>query len=307
MAQAPATSKTRRRLLEWGAGTLGSNWLLTRRKLHPAEKAALKLRMLGRLPGKPKEPHFAILIPLVGPGDVGDWDAVTRRLTRTVESFKRQEYRRWTAFVCCQERPPLPWSSHLRYTPFRDAVEGNDKWAKLRTLAKAMTELRDDDPQGFAMSFDADDLLADGQLANMAQRKTSGGHLVTQGYVADIGEDRIALARPQSVSQPGQKAFWKLCGSSAAFRYDLRHGMKTELAFLAAALSHEHRMFPHLAALSGRPLRPLDDPAVLYLLNHGENFGARRGRTEFKQRFANRFEITDPDQLDEIRTKFPPF
>ncbi len=307
MAQAPATSKTRRRLLEWGAGTLGSNWLLTRRKLHPSEQAALRLRMLGRLPRKLKDPHFAILIPLVGPGDVGDWDAVTQRLTRTIESFKRQDYRRWTAFVCCQERPSLPWSSRLRYVPFRDKIEGNDKWAKLRTLAKGMSELRDDEPQGFVMSFDADDLLADGQLTAMATRKTPGGHLVSQGYVADIGADRIALARPQSLSEPGQKAFWKLCGSSAAFRYDLKHGMKTELAFLAAALSHEHRMFPHLAALSGRPLKPLEDPAVLYLLNHGENFGARRGRTEFKQRFASRFEIRDPAQLAAVKAAFPPF
>lgn len=60
---------------------------------------------------------------------------------------------------------------------------------------------------------------------------------------------------------------------------------------------HEHRMFPYLARLAGRPLTALQAPRVLYLLNHGENFGARRGRVSFKTRFVQRFRVTDDAEI----------
>jgi hypothetical protein len=44
---------------------------------------------------------------------------------------------------------------------------------------------------------------------------------------------------------------------------------------------------------------------VLYVLNHGENFGARRGRVSFKTRFVERFRIEDPDLLAAIADGFP--
>ncbi|MFQ6550060.1 hypothetical protein AADZ90_019105 [Aestuariibius sp. 2305UL40-4] len=307
MTQVPATPKLRRFLLRQATGGLGAEWALRRIRLTASERAAIRLRRLGRLPKPPKNPPFTFLIPLVGPKDVTDWDGVTQRLARTVESLKRQDYTNWTAYICCQERPSIPWSARVRYLPFREEVDGNDKWAKLRRLTQALLEQRDDAPDGYAMSFDADDLLADGQLSLMAKQRKRGGYLVTRGYVADIGAGRVALAEPQSLGNPGQKAFWKLCGSCTAFRYDLKNGPEQEIDFLAQTLSHEHRMFPYLADLSGRPLTPLEDPAVMYLLNHGDNFGARRGRTSFKSRFAQRFEVRDEEQLAEIRARFPAF
>ena len=74
-----------------------------------------------------------LLVPLVGPHHVGDWQAVTGRLARTVESLRRQEGA-WRAVICCQERPPLPDDPRLIWLPFTDPMPGNDKWRKLAAL-----------------------------------------------------------------------------------------------------------------------------------------------------------------------------
>jgi hypothetical protein len=113
----------------------------------------------------------------------------------------------------------------------------------------------------------------------------------------------IALADAPSPLQPLRKPFWKLCGSCAALRCD--PASPETVAFLRAMTAHEHRMFPHLAALAARRLAPLSRPAVLYILNHGENFGARRGRVGFKTRFVQCFRISDPANLAGIARDFP--
>jgi hypothetical protein len=100
-----------------------------------------------------------------------------------------------------------------------------------------------------------------------------------------------------------RKPFWKLCGSCCAVRFDPEQA--GALPFLREMTQHEHRMFPYLAKLAGRRLTPLPRPSVLYVLNHGENFGARRGRVSFKARFVERFRITDPADLAEISDAFP--
>ncbi len=141
------------------------------------------------------------------------------------------------------------------------------------------------------MSFDADDILRQGAVAEMLGRQAPGGYLVETGYVLDHATGQMALAGPRDLSTPMRKPFWKLCGSCVALRHD--PDLPESVAFLRAMTSHEHRMFPYLAALAGRRLEPFEDPKVLYVLNHGENFGARRGRTSFKTRFVERFALSE--------------
>ena len=93
-----------------------------------------------------------------------------------------------------------------------------------------------------------------------------------------------------------------LCGSCAALYHDPKEPAST--AFLAEMTQHEHRMFPYLARLAGQPLVPLSRPSVLYMLNHGENFGARRGRVGYKTRFVQKYRITDAATLAAIRSDF---
>ena len=299
MAQVPATPKARRwqRLLE--ARAFGPERLLAQEDLQQSERAALKLRLARAEAPRRNAERVVFLIPLVSRAHVGDWNAVTARLTRTLASFQAQSDPRWEAVICCQDPPPLPDDSRIRHLPFEDSEPGNDKWRKLAALARALAEGAG--PAAYAMSFDADDLLHPSAVGWML-RGQGPGWLVETGYVRDVAARRIALARPPSLVAPRQRAFWKLCGSCAALPHD--PNLPESAAFLGAMWQHEHRMFPYLAALAGAPLQPLPEPAVLYELNHGENFGARRGRVSFKTRFVERFEIEDRATLGSVARHF---
>jgi hypothetical protein len=263
-----------------------------------SERAALALRALGVQQKTAQQVTF--LVPMVGPDQVGDWDAVAARLRTTLEQFIAQDCANWRAAICCQAPPDLPDDPRITYLPFTDPTPGNDKWRKLRVLCEALPELVK--TPGYAMSFDADDLLRQGTVREMLERQIPGGYLVQSGYVMDVSTGDIGLADTRSLSAPMRKPFWKLCGSCAALYHDPFESAST--AFLAEMTQHEHRMFPYLAALAGQPLTPLSRPSVLYMLNHGENFGARRGRVGYKTRFVKRYRIDDPDTLDGIRKDF---
>lgn len=301
MAQVPATPKMRRFSLLTAAHLFGPALLLKNSDLQASERAALTLRSL-KPAFAPENPTSIFLIPLVGPHHVGDWDAVCQRLTATLNSFIAQTDPNWRVLICGQSSPNLPDDPRITFVPFTTPVEGNDKWLKLRQLAETLPTLGI--AQGYAMSFDADDLAHPTLVQEMHDRRAAGGYLMTQGYVFDVGNNHIALAAPASPAQPLRKPFWKLCGSCAALAFDFTAEPQAETARIAESTQHEHRMFPYLAKLAGRPLTPLNGPKALYLLNHGENFGARRGRISFKQRFAKRFEVTNPETLAQIRQDF---
>ncbi|MCC1494571.1 hypothetical protein [Cognatishimia sp. F0-27] len=298
MAQEPATPKGRRVLLRAAAAVSGS--LATRLPMADSERAALALRQALPARRRPAE-DVRFLIPLVGPHHVSDWSAVTQRLNATVQSFLDQDDPRWQAVICCQTRPAgLPDDPRITHLPFDDPTSGNDKWRKLAALCAHLPTLSD--RPGYAMSFDADDLLRKGTVARMLS-SPERGWLARSGYVMDHATGDVALADSPTPSLPLRKPFWKLCGSCAALWYDPTLPEATD--FLTAMTAHEHRMFPHLAALAGLPLTPLPRPSVLYVLNHGDNFGARRGRVGFKTRFVQRFRVTDPAALRTIKADFP--
>jgi len=267
--------------------------------LAASERAAVSLRTADT-PRKTAE-HVMFLIPLVGAHHVGDWQAVTARLRTTLDSFTAQDNPNWRAVVCCQNQPDLPDDPRISYLPFDDPAPGNDKWRKLRVLAEALSRLAD--RPGYVMSFDADDLLGQGTVTEMLARQAAGGYLVRSGLVMDAATGDIARADRPGLTTPLRKPFWKLCGSCAALYHDPANPASTR--FIAEMTQHEHRMFPYLATLAGQRLDPLHRPSVLYMLNHGENFGARRGRVGYKTRFVQRYRITDPDRLRTIRQEFP--
>lgn len=297
MAQVPAVSKAHRcqTLL---AARLGLN---PGKALIASERAALALRAAKQKLSRPDMEEVRFLIPLVGPSQVGDWETVTRRLATTLDGFLRQTDARWTATICCQTRPPLPEDPRIQYLPFDDPTPGNDKWRKLAQLCDDLGT-RAGRP-AYIMSFDADDLLHRGAVEHMLKTAFSDGYLVQDGYVMDLARGTVARATQRSLKQPLQKPFWKLCGSCIALPHDPELPQST--AFLRAMMQHEHRMFPYLATLAGyRPLA-LKPASVLYVLNHGENFGARRGRVGFKTRFVERFKITDSRETARIKQDFP--
>lgn len=301
MAQAPATPKTRRARLLLQAALQGPDAALRVSGLAPSEQAALALRKARTGRTVPKARAVTFLIPLVGPHHVNDWQAVEARLAQTLASFSEQDNPNWRAVICCQEQPGLPKDTRLSWLPFDDPEPGNDKWRKLAALCDHLARTAQD--PGYVMSFDADDLLRQGSVAEMLSRQATGGYLVQSGLVRDHTTGAVALADRPSLDQPLRKPFWKLCGSCAALHHD--PALPESAAFMRAMTQHEHRMFPYLARLAGQRLTPFRTPAVLYIVNHGENFGARRGRVGFKTRFVERFRITDDAILDRISRDFP--
>ncbi|SIS71891.1 hypothetical protein SAMN05421759_102609 [Roseivivax lentus] len=299
MAQVPATPKPRRWAHLLRAALLGSDRASARADLQRSETAALALRAARRGPG-PAAEKVVFLMPLVSPDHVGDWEAVTARLARTLESFRAQDNPNWEAVICCQAAPPLPQDARIRHLPFDDPAPGNDKWRKLAALCDDLAAR--DGPPAYVMSFDADDLLRQGVVAEMLVGG-GDGWLVERGFVRDVATGQVALAAPASLSAPRQRAFWKLCGSCMAVRHDPT--LPESAAFLREMTQHEHRMFPYLARLAGLRLRALPRPSVMYELNHGENFGARRGRVSFKTRFVERFRVTNAQVLEEVAREFP--
>ncbi len=271
-------------------------------RLHPAPSELAALAARKRPLQSPESPQVVFLLPLVGQHHVTDWDGVSARLVRTLESFLRQSSPTWRAVICGQTKPErLPADDRIQWLPFPEKVDGNDKWRKLAALSAALPECGIS--QGYAMPFDADDLLAPHVVEEMLQTRATGGYLVERGYVHDASTGGWAETHPQSLVAPGQKAFWKLCGSCAAFAFDLSRSSE-DAAFIGAITAHEHRMFPYLARLAGRPLSALSPGAALYILNHGDNFGARRGRTSFKTRYVARFALNDPHREAELAATF---
>ena len=301
MAQVPATPKMKRRALR--LATAVSPTLAEKLSPEASERAALALRVATTGRQRPRAEQVVFLIPLVGPHHVGDWEAVIARLAQTLESFRRQQGA-WQAVICCQERPPLPAAlaadARISWLPFDDPTPGNDKWRKLAALCDQLGKIVT--KASYAMSFDADDLLRDGTVAEMLERQEAG-YLVDEGYVMDHATGDVALAGPPTAALPLRKPFWKLCGSCLALHHD--PALPQSADFLREMTQHEHRMFPYLATLAGRTPVPFRKPAVLYVLNHGENFGARRGRVGFKTRFVQRFRIADATEVSQVAEAFP--
>ncbi|MBM7068174.1 hypothetical protein [Actibacterium sp. 188UL27-1] len=300
MAQAPATPKFQRVVKSLIAAGLGPGQVAKWSTLAASETAALHRRAVPL--ARPRTPVLVCLIPLVGRHQIANWSAVQSRLSQTIASLRAQTNPNWRAVICGQDRPDLSFDDQVTFLPFTETVEGNDKWNKLAALAAHLPTLGL--IHGYAMPFDADDLLACDTVAEMTNRRSTTGYLIEKGYVLDASTGDIAETAPQSITQPGQKAFWKLCGSCAAFRFDFSEN-QGDAAFIGAVTAHEHRMFPYLARLANRPLETLRKPAVLYIINHGQNFGARRGRTSFKTRYVQRFKTTDQKMQQGLAARFP--
>lgn len=301
MSQVPAAPKLKRAALAAASRLFGPRLSRHGESLLLSERAALDLAIAQSGRPRPRADTVTFLIPLVSPDHVSDWDSVVRRLGQTLQSLRDQDNPNWRAVVCCQTEPPLPRDSRITHLPFDDPTPGNDKWRKLAALCEHLPAVAT--TPGYVMSFDADDLLRQGTVAEMLDRQAPGGYLVRAGYVMDAATGAIALADAPSLRAPLRKPFWKLCGSCAALFHD--PALPESRSFLRAMTQHEHRMFPYLASLARQRLTPLARPSVLYVLNHGENFGARRGRVGFKTRFVQRYRITDPAQLKGISRDFP--
>ena len=238
-------------------------------------------------------------VPLVGKHQVSDWDVVNTALARTINSLIAQTDNRWRVVICGQDRPDaVDLDARVNFIPFPDRPDSHDKVPKLDMLT---VHCLTDATPGFLMPLDGDDLLSRHLVADILAHPTQGA-LVSGGYIRDCATGQVAPTRQRSLSQIGQKPFWKFCGSCMA----LPVGQDTvhEIAFFKGLTQHEHRLYPYLANLAGISLRHMEKPMALYQINHGQNFEARRGRGGFKTRFVAKYAVSDPEQLRQIAHDF---
>lgn len=267
--------------------------------LSAAERAALALRACKKT--STGNPVTTFAIPLVGTHQVSDWSVIEQTLARALNALIAQSDPNWRAVICSQTRPEAvsldPRISHL---PFEATIEGHDKVPKLQAAAQHC--LSNAPIAGFFMPLDGDDLLHRDFVADL-HATPELGLLVCGGYIVNAGTGRVGITQTRSLAALGQKPFWKFCGSCMAL--PVGAAPKEETDFFTALAVHEHRLYPYLAELAGHTLTYCEAPRALYVINHGENFETRRGRGGFKQRFVERFAVTDKAQLTQISQDFP--
>ncbi len=299
MQQTPATPKTRRwcNLVLARLGILQADLSVD---LKASEHFALLLRQKKRSRTSTAS-QVVFLLPLVRRAQVSDWSIVESNLSKTLKCLLKQTNPNWVAIIYSQDKPNMPDDRRIHFLQYETSITGNDKWAKLAELINYFPKVAK--PSGYVMTFDADDLAHRDLVHTFLTIQHPNGYLIDHGIVHDISAGTFGQAGSPTLDQPLRKPFWKLCGSCATFRYDPNEH-KLMQDFLRATFQHEHRMFPYLASLAGRPLHSLKDNLVIYEFNHGENFGLRRNRGNYKSRFVERYRIKDTSVLKELPNNF---
>lgn len=253
-------------------------------------------------------------IPLISRATAADWDLVTRLLSATLASVFNSTDDRFRVIVACHEVPEIP-------VAFRDRVQflqletpppapgggrpGRFERRRDRTLKRMRIaqHVRRCDP-GYLMFLDADDLVDDELVRHVHERAADNGYIVKRGYRFDATTNRLWLVTD----------FDRVCGSCAIFRFtadDLPKDDADNDCYYRRF--KEHRSWETTAASYGRPLEPIEYPAVVYVRTSGASTfrrsrlhilsskGIRRilrrkrqqlfGRVEVSRELARRFQL----------------
>lgn len=300
MQQAKDPSKTHR-LATLLRAQLGLSHLLQSKTIITAERAALELRSRPLEKTKTTAEKVVFLLPFVRRNHVSDWAKVTHNLNCTLNSFRAQTNPNWHAVICGQDTPNFKPDERIQFIHFEKPIQGHDKWGKLSVLLDHFLEQTHRD--SYIMTFDADDLAHRNLVSYYLEQQAPHGYVMDHGVIHDIARNRFGQAGHRSLEFPLRKPFWKLCGSCVAFRCRPQEAPHI-IPFLKRLTQHEHRMFPYLANLANRPLRPVLENLIMYEFNHGENFDHRLNQGKFKERFVKRFQIRGASQLDKIHSGF---
>jgi len=226
------------------------------------------------------------VIPLVARARARDWARVTAHLSATLAALDRQTSDAWTATICGQDRPEgIAFDgARLRFLPFpiRAPRKGSDKPRKQRFLIRDAAAGRPVD--GYIFFLDADDILHPGLVAHIAGDNNGHGYTIPRGYVVDLAARRIAPAFPPEETGRDTLPLHRLCGSSAALRFDLRAGRHHAVPAFERG---PHGETAERVRRFGLNLAPVPFPAVLYVVNHGDNLQIRRGKGHTKTAYLD--------------------
>jgi len=267
--------------------------------MHPKLLLAGAYRTLFLRPPAPRpDPLILWLIPMVGRANAGDWERACEVLAGTLASIEAVRYGNWKVLLCSQDRPEgfVDGPRHeFVQAPPQDMSKGiSDQNIKARLLAEHAARTC----KGFTYvsHLDADDLIHPDLPGWIAADNNGSGYIVEKGYMLDFASGRLA----RMGTEPGESVFWKHCGSCGYFAVDF--GRQRFPAFHLRLIGKGHKNYTGRSAKLGRPLTPVPFPAMIYLVNHGENVQSRRGHD--KMVYLARCEVTDEAEAAEIYAEF---
>lgn len=244
-------------------------------------------------------PLIVVMIPLVGKARAQDWQRVCDIREGTLASLRAQSYQNFEVILCSQDRPgnfPDQDGYHfLPAPPHTGAANISDQRVKARLMAEYAA--RRFDRFSYVMHLDADDLLHPDLFRYVAEDNNGRGYLIEQGYMVDAPSGRIA---PMGRAIGGEHDLWEHCGSCAFFAVDW--GKQAFPVFYMRMLGKGHMNYAKRSERLGYPLAPVPFPAVLYMVNHGDNMQLRKGHD--KLLYLTHLEITDPERIAAIRKDF---
>ncbi|AJE46415.1 glycosyltransferase family A protein [Celeribacter indicus] len=247
----------------------------------------------------PEDPLILVMIPLLPKARAEDWGRVCAILEDTLNSLRAQSYRRFEILLCSQDRPEnfpdAPGYHFVTAPPHTAAANVSDQRVKVRLLAEYAAAHFDEFT--YVMHLDADDLLHPDLFGFVAGDNNGRGYLVEQGYMVDASSGRIA---PLGRAIGGALDFWEHCGSCAFFAVDW--GRQRLPVFYMRLIGKGHKSYAERCARLGYPLAPVPFPAMLYVVNHGDNMQIRKGND--KSRYLDACEITDEAEKQAVRAEF---
>lgn len=248
----------------------------------------------------PAQPMILVLIPMVGRARATNWPRACAVLAETLRSLQAMRYGRFQVILAGQDRPDGfpqddPRFHFLKVPEFRSG-RMSDQNEKAKAMVAHAAKLH----RGFAYVtyLDADDLLHPDLFGHIARDNNGQGYIVEEGYIIDAGSGRLGrLGRA-----PGQVPFHRMCGSAGYFAVDFA---RQPLARLYLRLIGKgHMNYVERTRRMGVQLAPLPFPAVLYLVNHGENVQIRKGHGNDKLAYLEAHEVTDPAEQAAIYAQF---
>lgn len=217
----------------------------------------------GILQGSDAPIFFAI--PLRGASSSINWDNVCLILEDTLSSIEGQTSRDFEVLVACHEIPafsktftfPIEFIQTDREKPTDRMEQLFDKRHKKMLLAEEICRRGG----GYMVMLDSDDLVSNKLVSHIDSNRNDRGFSIDLGYVFDVAKRKL-----EPVSN-----FSKICGSCAVFYLEAGDADATDAGWVYQIGDAMHKDFSSMAATLGRPLEPINFPAVIYMRNHGEN------------------------------------
>ncbi len=218
---------------------------------------------------------FLFAIPFLPRSMAADWDQACAALANTLRSVLNQSDSDFSVAICCHDVPSLPADIRERINvveaTFAPPIERSRKMfsdggRKVRQLAGLLADMGG----GYFFRLDADDLVSRDLVAYARAEADPNGYLVETGYVLDAKTGILAPVPGAWKNTP----FHQVCGSCAIRNLSASELPGGELYRRGEGLFAgvtQHKNCGVEAAAMGRPLRPIPFPAVVYVLNTGNN------------------------------------